>query len=104
MHVIQNSWFTHNWILLLLFACGVVSVVGYINNRKKLYKIAVTSFFTTLLAVVCFLLLPSIQHSLSLNKEMLPDLNVGESSEEKISTFSRVIDFLLGIIKHKLGD
>lgn len=104
MHFIQNSWFTHNWIFLLLFMCGVVAVVAYINNRRKLYQFAVTGFVTTLLGVVCFLMLPSIQHSLSINNEMLPDLNVGESSEEKISTLSKVIDFLLSIVKHKLGD
>lgn len=91
-------------MFLLLFISGTLAVVAYINNRKTLYKFATTGFLTMLLAVVCFLMLPSIQHSLSLNKEMLPDLGVGESSEEKISTFSKVIDFLLSIVKHKLGD
>jgi hypothetical protein len=35
---------------------------------------------------------------------MLPSLKVGKSDEEKISVFSKIIDFVIGILKNKLGD
>lgn len=104
MHFIQNSWFTHNWIFLLLFLIGTFTIVAYINDRKKLLRYSSASFLLLLAFVVCFMLLPQINHSLEINHDLLPSLKVGKSSEEKISTFSKIIDFIIGIFKNKLGD
>ena len=104
MHFIQNSWFTHNWILMLLFLIGSLAVVAYINDRKKLLKYSSASFLLLLLFVICFMLLPDISHSLSVQNDLLSSLKVGKSSEERISTFSKIIDFIVSILKDKQGD
>ena len=104
MHFIQNSWFTHNWIFLLLFLIGSLSVVAYINHKRRLLRYTSGSFIILFVFYVCFLILPQINHSLAFNDDMLPSLKVGKSDEEKISVFSKIIDFVIGILKNKLGD
>jgi membrane-bound ClpP family serine protease len=104
MHFIQNSWFTHNWIFLLLFLIGSVAVIAYINNRKVLYQYT-SGFFLLLLGLIFyFVLLPEMNESLSLGDNLISSISIGKSAAEKISTFSKFINFLLDIIKDKLGD
>jgi hypothetical protein len=51
-----------------------------------------------------FLVLPQINHSLALNNNLLSTLKVGKSTEEKISIFSKVINFVIGILKNNPGE
>jgi len=104
MHFIQNSWFTHNWILMVLFLLGSLAVVAYINDRKKLLRYSSASFMMLFVFVICFMLLPNISHSLSVQHDLLSSLKVGKSSEERISSFSKIIDFIVRILKDKQGD
>jgi hypothetical protein len=76
---------------------------GYINDKKNLMKYTSASFLILFVFIVCFLLLPEINHSLSLNSDLLPSLKV-EKSEDNISIFSRIIQFVLDILKDKLRD
>jgi hypothetical protein len=103
MHFIQNSWFTHNWIFLLLFLTASISVVAYTNNRVKLFRYSLYSFSGILFAAVYFFLLPGIE-AVTMKHTIIPELGVGSSHEERISIFSRIIDFLLSILKHKIDD
>ncbi len=104
MHFIQNSWFTHNWIFLLLFLVGSLAVIAYINDKRKLLRYTSVSFIVLFVFYMCFLVLPQINHSLALNDDLLSTLKVGKSAEEKISIFSKVIDFVIGILKNKPGE
>lgn len=104
MHFIQNSWFATNWIFLLLFLIGTLAVIAYINNKTKLFKYSVSCFSLLFLFILCFFLLPEINNSLSLHKDILPQLGVGDSSEENISAFAKIIEFISQIVKDKLFD
>jgi len=100
MHFIQSSWFTHHWIFLLLF----LSIVAYINDKRKLLRYSTVSFLLLFAFYMYFLVLPQINHSLALNDNLLSTLKVGKSTEEKISIFSKVINFAIGILKNKPGE
>jgi len=45
-----------------------------------------------------------MSHSLSLGDNLISSISIGKSAAEKISTFSKIINFLLDIIKDRLGD
>ena len=104
MHFIQNSWFAHNWIVLFLFICSVVSIVAYMNNRRKLFRLASYTLMLLFAFTATFLLFPAIHQSLSMNQDLLSSIEVGKSTEEKISTFSKIIDFIARILKNKIGN
>lgn len=104
MHFIQSSWFTHHWIFLLLFLVGSLSIVAYINDKRKLLRYTTASFMLLFAFYMYFLVLPQINHSLALNDNLLSTLKVGKSTEEKISIFSKVINFVIGILKNKPGE
>jgi hypothetical protein len=104
MHFIQNSWFTHNWIFLLIFLMGVLSVVAYINNKRRLFTFASISLSSLMAFTFWFMLLPDIHQSIESSRQLLPSLNVGRSSEEQLSAFSKMIRFLADIIKDRLFD
>lgn len=104
MYFIQSSWFTHHWIFLLLFLVGSLSIVAYINDKRKLLRYATVSFILLVAFYMYFLVLPQINHSLALNDNLLSTFNVDKSTEEKISIFSKVINFAIGILKNKPGE
>jgi hypothetical protein len=83
---------------------GSLSVVAYINDKKKLLKYSSASFLFLLVFIMAYFLLPQINHSLSLNNNLMPGIEMGKSSEERISTFSKIINFIAGILKDRLGD
>jgi asparagine N-glycosylation enzyme membrane subunit Stt3 len=104
MYFIQSSWFIQHWIFLLLFLVGSLSIIAYINDKRKLLRYATVSFILLVAFYMYFLVLPQINHSLALNDNLLSTFNVDKSTEEKISIFSKVINFAIGILKNKPGE
>ncbi|HNB81192.1 MAG TPA: hypothetical protein PLP34_04895 [Chitinophagaceae bacterium] len=104
MHFIQNSWFVHHWVFLLLPLIGSVVVIAYMKDRKNLLRMAGSLFLLVLVAGIVFIAIPELTGALYPNKTLLPDLEVNKSSDEHLSGFSRILDFIARILKDRLND